>query len=764
MAILNQKKILNVIPGITPQLTVHCSQSDEGSTVEFELYAGSVPFESDGTASVQGIRKDGTGFGPEAVALDGSTATVTLSTAMTGAAGPALCEITITETGGSVSTANFALLVEEAAFPNGPLVENSVDVYQQILQYVQSFPASAAADATAKVAAEAALRQAADQALQASIDAEATARAAAVSAEATARAAADTQLQTEISGLQNAVGGPNVALTAADFTDITKVYVVAGTIPGMTTGDWYYWNGSAWVSGGVYNSTAVQTDPTLSVSGMAADAAACGDLKSALTDVESYLGYSRNYFDGRGLTTTNPTNWTILSTKTSVTITHNNSYTTGTPTIPLNIPVGEYVFHATHSAEYAFYLYIDGVYSSTIKDGSSLVIESDKTYMLEALNIPSGTTQTITDISITSASTGVIQSIENDIDAIENTVNEISENVTVTLSVEMESDTASTVATVNGIESAGSNYHTVKFPVKGSDVAHVSVASTNWGNLYYIVCDSNDSVVAVSESSPSSSTITALHDFDVTIPPNGSYLIVNYLLSHSVTPVASVTREVFVPKGVSYPFAGKKWVAIGDSLTEKNDSASKNYVDWVCEKLGLTCVNMGVGGTGYMRGYDANKAFYQRVADIPNDADIITIFGSGNDLGLYNQIGTPSDTGTSTICGCINTTLDYIANNFTTVPVVVIAPTIWKDQVPTENTPMTLYVQFLEEIAKKRSLHFLNLYSGGGLNPNNAAQLNALFYHHTLDGNADGVHPNNAGHKIIAPKIKNAIECALIAE
>ena len=282
MAILNQKKILNVIPGITPQLTVHCSQSDEGSTVEFELYAGSVPFEPDGTASVQGIRKDGTGFGPEVVALDGSTATVTLSTAMTGAAGPALCEITITETGGSVSTANFALLVEEAAFPNGPLIENSVDVYQQILQYVQSFPASAAADATAKVAAEAALRQAADQALQASIDAEATARAAAVSAEATARAAADTQLQTEISGLQNAVGGPNVALTAADFTDITKVYVVAGTIPGMTTGDWYYWNGTQWVSGGVYNSMAVQTDPTLSVAGMPADAAACGDLKSAL--------------------------------------------------------------------------------------------------------------------------------------------------------------------------------------------------------------------------------------------------------------------------------------------------------------------------------------------------------------------------------------------------------------------------------------------------------------------------------------------------
>ena len=519
-----------------------------------------------------------------------------------------------------------------------------------------------------------------------------------------------------------------------------------------------------------YDRTAVENakqEMTGSVAQIEQNTQGISELKGDLNDVESYLGYPRNYFDGRGLATTNPTNWTISTTKTSVTITHNNSYTTGTPTLALNIPVGEYVFHATHDGTIAFYLYIDGVYSSNIKDGSSLVIESGKTYMFEALDISSGVTQTITDISIIKKNAledGVIKSIKSDVNAIESAVNEISKTVTITLSVEMESDTASTAATANGVESAGSGYHTVKFPVKGSDIAHVSVASTNWGNPYYIVCDSNGSVVAVSESSPSSSTVAEIHDFDVTIPTNGSYLIVNYLPTQSVTPTAYVTREVRVTKGVRYPLSEKKWVAIGDSLTEKNESASKNYVDWVCEKLGLTCVNMGVGGTGYMRGYDTNKAFYQRVTDIPNDADIITIFGSGNDLALYDQIGTPSDTDTSTICGCINTTLDYIANNFPTVPVVVIAPTIWKDQIPTENTSMTYYVQFLEEIAKKRSLHFLNLYSGGGLNPNNVAQLNTLFYHQTLDGNADGVHPNNAGHKIIAPKIKNAIECALIAD
>lgn len=248
MAILTQKKILNVIPGTAAQLTVHCSQSDTGSEVVFDLYAGSVPFEPDGAASIQGVRKDGTGFGPVAAALDGNKCTVTLDATMTGVAGPAICELTISETGGSVSTANFALLVEPAAFPNGPIVENSVDVYQQILAYVQGFSANAAADATLKVADEAAIR-----------------------------AAADAYLQAEIDGLQNAVGGPSVAATADEMTDETKVYVYTGSEAGYTAGDWYYWNGSDWVSGGVYNAVAINTDKTLSVADMAADGAATGN-------------------------------------------------------------------------------------------------------------------------------------------------------------------------------------------------------------------------------------------------------------------------------------------------------------------------------------------------------------------------------------------------------------------------------------------------------------------------------------------------------
>ena len=81
-----------------------------------------------------------------------------------------------------------------------------------------------------------------------------------------------------------AYGSPYVAATVAAMTDKNKVYVYTGSEAGYTAGNWYYWNGSAWTSGGTYNSVAVATDKTLSVTDMAADAKATGD---AIADLKS---------------------------------------------------------------------------------------------------------------------------------------------------------------------------------------------------------------------------------------------------------------------------------------------------------------------------------------------------------------------------------------------------------------------------------------------------------------------------------------------
>jgi len=76
-----------------------------------------------------------------------------------------------------------------------------------------------------------------------------------------------------------ASGAPIVVASASDMTDTSQIYVLS------TDGNWYYYNGSAWVAGGEYG--AVSTDTTLTQSGIPADAKKTGD---EITAIKADLG------------------------------------------------------------------------------------------------------------------------------------------------------------------------------------------------------------------------------------------------------------------------------------------------------------------------------------------------------------------------------------------------------------------------------------------------------------------------------------------
>lgn len=92
------------------------------------------------------------------------------------------------------------------------------------------------------------------------------------------------------SAIMGQIGAPYIATTVAGMTDKTRVYVYQGSESGYTSGNWYYWNGSAWTSGGIYNSAAVNTDKTLTQSDKPADSAVVGkeigSLKESLGDLD----------------------------------------------------------------------------------------------------------------------------------------------------------------------------------------------------------------------------------------------------------------------------------------------------------------------------------------------------------------------------------------------------------------------------------------------------------------------------------------------
>ena len=277
MAISTQTQNLNLIPGKSAPVVVHCSQGNVGDTVQFYLYDGDEPYyPTNVSIAVHGIRADGSVFGPYAVAVTSGSNLVSfeLVTAMTSVNGAAIGELVITDSNeNQVGSANFGILVEATPYSSSVTYEDDLSIYQRILAYVQSIPA----ELSGQIAAEAAAREAADTAEQEARIAADNQLQSKIDAEVTSRTAADSSIQSEINGVKNAVGGPLVATTAAGMTDKTKVYVYTGSESGYTSGHWYYWNGTAWTDGGAYQAAAISADTTLSVYGTAADAKYTGD-------------------------------------------------------------------------------------------------------------------------------------------------------------------------------------------------------------------------------------------------------------------------------------------------------------------------------------------------------------------------------------------------------------------------------------------------------------------------------------------------------
>ena len=87
--------------------------------------------------------------------------------------------------------------------------------------------------------------------------------------ESATNAAGSANIATAIKNAIDAIYGyPFTAATVSAMTDTSKIYVYTGSESGYTAGNWYYYNGSAWVSGGTFNSTSATTLAEMSLFGI----------------------------------------------------------------------------------------------------------------------------------------------------------------------------------------------------------------------------------------------------------------------------------------------------------------------------------------------------------------------------------------------------------------------------------------------------------------------------------------------------------------
>lgn len=310
----------------------------------------------------------------------------------------------------------------------------------------------------------------------------------------------------------------------------------------------------------------------------------------------------------------------------------------------------------------------------------------------------------------------------------------------------------------------------------GSKVSEL-IDCSEWGALqfsgksYYVLAcisfyDTDGACVQTYPANGDAEVITYTNQ-KIAIPSNAKYVRFGDNRDVIGGSFAVNLASSIVTKDASLVWSGKKWCAFGDSLTEVNDKTTKHYHDYIAELTGITVVNMGKSGTGYKRTEDEGFAFYQRIPNVPTDCDVVTIFGSGNDMSVpraqgqtFVQIlGDASDTGTDTICGCINTTIDNLYAIMPTVHLGIITPTPWKEQLPSDTTcPMYRLSNKIVEICKLRGIPCLDLYRCSNLRPWDAT-FRSLAYSH--DGDS-GVHPDETGHKLIAGMIKEFVASLFI--
>lgn len=507
--------------------------------------------------------------------------------------------------------------------------------------------------------------------------------------EATARANADTALGNRITALQGAVGSPLVAATAAAMTDTSKIYVYTGSESGYTNGNWYYYNGSAWTSGGVYNATAINTDTTLTVAGMAADAKATGDglndLKSSLGDTSAFsetLGYippsftnsdfvpgmyANGSWRGDGNYAKCRTIHELIPLDDFVVTAETNDYSNLVLTLQLwdssNAYIGSYRVGGSNGTPISM--------STVIQNGSYEILKSEAlntnasaAYITVSIGkLVSGAWVDLpTDLVLELRKTVGAENVLSKIAGIQTAINNSGELIQLS---DLQTFAWGKHLTSTG-ELSNASAHKVVF-TKIKNVKRIAVnLAQNSGAIIGIIRDSEDNIVAtlqrifyygepyqfdVSLNTEEEYTLY-LNFFSYATVPNPYYDRITLYYSNPVdyakpevikiardTAVMLPHHSVFKP----FDFNGKTAAFFGDSITvgvingDGTQVTTNNYPNVFSAKVGLTPTNKAVSGSRIYvpDGVQAAKILSQLQSVTLSDYDFIFIAGGINDFVSY---------------------------------------------------------------------------------------------------------------------------------
>lgn len=213
---------------------------------------------------------------------------------------------------------------------------------------------------------------------------------------------------------------------------------------------------------------------------------------------------------------------------------------------------------------------------------------------------------------------------------------------------------------------------------------------------------------------------------------------------------------------------------LGDSITEGtgvSDIENCRYDNRLAAMCQLSAVNnYGIGGTRLAHQIHPSEkprydlCFCGRAYNMDPTVDLIIVYGGVNDY-IHGDapFGEPGDTTPATYCGGVYFLMNYLRENYPGKPVIFMTPArsyLRKevdDLVSSTHArklpggkPLLAYVDVILETAKKFDIPVLDLYRDLGLDPHDPE----CFDTYTVDG----LHFNDAGHAVIAQRLKEFID------
>lgn len=203
---------------------------------------------------------------------------------------------------------------------------------------------------------------------------------------------------------------------------------------------------------------------------------------------------------------------------------------------------------------------------------------------------------------------------------------------------------------------------------------------------------------------------------------------------------------------------GKKINFLGDSITEGVGASeyAHCYVEQFAAATGAVCRNYGISGTRIAKrrvpyeNPEFDRYYASRVPEMDPDADVVVVFGGTNDYGHGDApLGEMNDRTVWTYYGALHVLFTALIEKYPTAQIVILTPLHREDE--EKRTPILKpFVDATRQVAEYYSLPVLDLWANYGIQPRIPVMKNMYV--------PDGLHPNDAGHGILANKLRAFLE------